>query len=854
MPTLSNISTVPRDYSARITWNTSKPTTSQVEYGETSAYGMSSALNPIMTESHTVTIDGLTPQTTYHFRVKSSDGCNEVLSDDATFTTTEILYPNLRISKIDMRGTCRSLERINFKWLERNDGPGSAEGNWVDKVFLSTDNALDSQDTLIGEFNFSDGLEWETERWRVVILDMPMMPPGTYFVIVETDAKNAVNESNESDNIFVKQIDYLMEKQLTATPDQISISLTSGDTESGEIDLTNLGKTVLTGITATIECSASNITLNATPPASLDGLTVQKVSYTVSASDESVTQNSPVLRFTTAEGQDATVTFNIIVSPPYPNLVTNPGYLDTTMVRGSQTLVEFEVTNTGAVSANSLSVLLPETDWLLLVTPETIEAIGPGEKIKVGLALKPSKSLPLGPYTGNIVLSASNTSASVNFRFTAISDKIGGLKIIAQDEFTYFADDHPPVANAKVKISNPYDGTIVAEGITDTNGQFLKEDIIEGYYNLEVSAEKHGTYNGYVQVIAGQTKEVNAFLPRQLVTYTWKVEPVQTEDQYIVTLEAVFETHVPAPVVTVEPTILDLSKLEYDADGKASVNYTITNHGLIAANNATIHFGTHPDYQMTPLNENIGKIPAMSSLEVPVIVQKIFQEPLASQASVKSSLAMGSSSSSSLPCGFSVCLDYDYVCAPGNVWVRVCVDVITGECPPAETVYIPMLPRSYLSYLYPPPPPMSPRPYLYPPPPPMEITIEPCCPMPLDFDDCKLRKQNPDYKPNINGCGGDPISKLLACGMCPEACTVWFTDICNEHDKCFGKCNNPIEMCNKAFCDQMFSRCYDTHYVFPADREKCLNCAEKFCVAVTAFSGPWYYSVQREACCCLIKE
>jgi hypothetical protein len=683
MPSLSNIAVDPRDYKAKVIWNTSEPATSQVEYGLTSSYGMSSSFNPTMTGAHTVTIDGLIPQTTYHFRVKSNDGCRDVVSNGATFTTTDILYPNLRVSEIDMRGTCRSLERIDVKWLLRNDGPGSTVGNWIDKVFLSTDDVLDPQeDTLIGEFSFSDGIEWESERWRAVPLDMPMRAPGTYYIIVVTDANNTINETNENDNTLVRQIDYLMVKQLTAAPDQISIRLNPEETASGEIDLINLGDTPLAGITATTEDNTPNITVNATPPSSLNSLTVQKVSYTISASDESVIQNSPVLRFASSEGKDTTVTFNITVNPRYPNLVTNPGYIDTTMVRGSQTLIEFEVTNTGAVSANNLRVLIPATEWLSLVTPETIEALGPGEKIKVGLALKPSESLPLGPYTGNIALSASNGSASVGFRFTAISDKIGGLKIITEDEFTYFADDHPPVANATVKIKNPYDGSLIAEGTTDASGQFIKDNLLEGYYNLEVSVEKHGTYNGPVQVIAGETKEIKAFLPRQLVTYTWKVEPVQTEDRYIVTLEAVFETHVPAPVITLDPMVLDLGKVNFDENGIAMVNYMITNHGLIAVYNTSIHFGSHPEYEAIPLNENIGEVAAMSSLVVPVTFRKVSIQPMNvtdnSNIFRVSRLSASANSESEL-CGFNVFEHHNYLCG-GEQQGGVNGAVVTGAC------------------------------------------------------------------------------------------------------------------------------------------------------------------------------
>ena len=668
IPALSNIASSPRDYSAVITWNTSEPATAQVEYGETAAYGMTSPPDTSMTGAHTITIDGLTPNTMYHYRVKSSDGCREVVSDDMTFTTTDILYPNLHVMQIDMPATVKALEQVNFRWLVRNNGPGSAQGNWSDKVFLSGDEILDSQDTLLGEFNFSDGMVWETERWRATTLDMPTMPAGTYYIIVQTDANNGIIESNENDNSLTKRIDYLKVKQLAAAPDQIAVQLVPGEIISGSIDLINLVDTALTGITATVQGNSPNISIQATPPSSVDGKTVHKISYSVTASDDSVTSNVPVLMFSSAEGESAGVTFNITVNPGHPNLVSNPGYLEQTMVRGAQTFVEFEIMNNGSAAVNNLKILLPPTDWLSLVTPDNIISLGRGEKTRVSLALKPLVDLPLGPYTGNLSLSADNASANLDFRFTAVSDKIGGLKIIAKDEFTYFAADHPPVSGAAVKISNPYDGTVIAEGITDADGQFAINDLFEGLYRIEVSAEKHGTFNAIVQIDPGQIREITAFLPRQLVTYSWRVVPVQTEDKYIVTLEAVFETHVPAPVITVEPAILDLSKLQYDADGRAIVNYTVTNHGLIAANGATIRFGSHPDYEMMAISENIGEVPPMTSMVIPVEVSKM------SSASARSSA----------DCGIPVVVDYYYVCE-NNQWRRVNVYAVTGNCPSSAT-------------------------------------------------------------------------------------------------------------------------------------------------------------------------
>lgn len=83
--------------STRIDWSTDEPASTQVEYGTTNAYGSLQPAEPdnnwvgesggIVT--HSVVLTGLTPNTTYHYRVKSMDQAgNLAVSEDKTFTTT----------------------------------------------------------------------------------------------------------------------------------------------------------------------------------------------------------------------------------------------------------------------------------------------------------------------------------------------------------------------------------------------------------------------------------------------------------------------------------------------------------------------------------------------------------------------------------------------------------------------------------------------------------------------------------------------------------------------------------------------------------------------------------------------
>ncbi len=73
--------------SATITWTTDKASDSEVDYGTTSTYGQRATLAQMVT-THTVSLSGLSANTTYHYSVKSTDtGNNLGVSPDFTFIT-----------------------------------------------------------------------------------------------------------------------------------------------------------------------------------------------------------------------------------------------------------------------------------------------------------------------------------------------------------------------------------------------------------------------------------------------------------------------------------------------------------------------------------------------------------------------------------------------------------------------------------------------------------------------------------------------------------------------------------------------------------------------------------------------
>lgn len=75
--------------SVTITWTTSLPLASQVEYGTSATKGSLSAFNSVPSTFHTVVLTGLTAGTAYNYATLSTDSSGQISkSPDAVFTTT----------------------------------------------------------------------------------------------------------------------------------------------------------------------------------------------------------------------------------------------------------------------------------------------------------------------------------------------------------------------------------------------------------------------------------------------------------------------------------------------------------------------------------------------------------------------------------------------------------------------------------------------------------------------------------------------------------------------------------------------------------------------------------------------
>jgi hypothetical protein len=88
-PVISNVAaTNVIGTAATITWTTDESASSQVDYGPDTAYAYSTTVSQTPLISHSVAISGLSPLTSYHFRVRSADpSANTTVSGDCSFVT-----------------------------------------------------------------------------------------------------------------------------------------------------------------------------------------------------------------------------------------------------------------------------------------------------------------------------------------------------------------------------------------------------------------------------------------------------------------------------------------------------------------------------------------------------------------------------------------------------------------------------------------------------------------------------------------------------------------------------------------------------------------------------------------------
>jgi hypothetical protein len=436
---------------------------------------------------------------------------------------------------------------------------------------------------------------------------------------------------------------------LKADPSPISIILAESVEKTGALNLTNAVNLPISGLTVTTMDLPNGMVFTPTlPTTNLPESGAMTLTYKIFSSTPQ-TETTFNLKIRSTEGATLTVPITVSVVANKPVIVAEPRELLGGFLHGQQQFVTFDLRNEGQATTQPINVLLPANfSWMRLITPLPLPALAPGDATTVTLQLLPQADLPLEEYSGNLVATDGTSRTSIPFKLRALSDQTGSLVVRAEDEYTYYATGNPPLAEATVRVSDALTRELIATLVTDGTGRADFGALREGYYDIDVTADRHASFQTTKLVTAGITNTVSAFLSRRTVTYNWTVEPTQIEDRYKVTIETTFETNVPLPVLTMTPNVIDLAEITAD---ETIVNVTITNEGLLATNDANLSYPTHPKWEFTPLVTDIGVLPAKSSITIPVRIRKI---PL-NQVSGRSNVARSNGGGGACSTGASVC-------------------------------------------------------------------------------------------------------------------------------------------------------------------------------------------------------
>lgn len=88
---IGNLTALPDDTAATITWTTPSPASSQVRYGPTPDLEFTTPLQSALLTNHAVLLSGLAPATPYYYHAISVSGATQHISSNFVFTTTNYI-------------------------------------------------------------------------------------------------------------------------------------------------------------------------------------------------------------------------------------------------------------------------------------------------------------------------------------------------------------------------------------------------------------------------------------------------------------------------------------------------------------------------------------------------------------------------------------------------------------------------------------------------------------------------------------------------------------------------------------------------------------------------------------------
>jgi len=123
-------------------------------------------------------------------------------NNNTRVSTTELLvaHPDLQPVLTAVPVDPVSGTEIEFSYRVDNAGTSSANGSWVDRVYLSDDTTLDASDVLLATLNQVGPVAPASFYEATATATLPIDAKGPKFIIVVVDADNDIDEVGDEDN------------------------------------------------------------------------------------------------------------------------------------------------------------------------------------------------------------------------------------------------------------------------------------------------------------------------------------------------------------------------------------------------------------------------------------------------------------------------------------------------------------------------------------------------------------------------------------------------------------------------------------------------------------------------------
>lgn len=289
------------------------------------------------------------------------------------------------------------------------------------------------------------------------------------------------------------------------------------------------------------------------------------------------------------------LTLNWRLSDPQPALYPSPTYIETGTQQDTPVSATVTLTNKGLAAAyNVRAQLQTQTggldlpDWVSLASGEELGTIDVGEKQILQINAAPGTAIADGFYRFRIMVAADNAQGGTIPVLVAVSQAgEGHVRFEVSDLYTNTLDEQGRVIlgvnNASITVQNETVTTIQKSVRSNAQGVAEINNLPPGAYRYRASAANRIGASGRFQIIAGVTVNQPIFLDYQPINVEFNVTETTVQDHYDVVVEATYQTQVPAPVVLLQPTAINLPDMQVGEELTGEL--TLSNFGLVRADN-----------------------------------------------------------------------------------------------------------------------------------------------------------------------------------------------------------------------------------------------------------------------------